>query len=463
MYIEQLYTNCLAEAAYYIESDGEAAIIDPLREPMPYMEKAKERNATIKYVLETHFHADFVSGHVDLAEQTGAKIVFGPTAQTGYDSHIAKDGEIITIGKIKIKVLHTPGHTPESSCYLLLDENDKEHSLFTGDTLFVGDVGRPDLAVSENITQKDLAGMLYDSLRDKILTLSDNVIVYPAHGAGSACGKNIGKETYSTIGEQKKYNYALQPMSKEDFVAKVTEGISTPPDYFFKDAMLNKNGYASFENVLDKSLNPLSVNDVKNASGNYLILDTRASQVFAKAHILSSLNIGLGGQYAIWAATIIEDMKSPIIIIADPGKEKEAIMRLARVGFENVIGYLDGGFASWQNSGNETAGILSVPAEEFVNELKKNNREIIDVRKQGEYDNSHLETAKLIPLDGLLQNLNEFDKSKSYYVHCAGGYRSMIACSLLKARGYSDVIDVAGGFSAIEKTGVPVVSNPCQV
>lgn len=448
MFIQQLYTNCLAQAAYYIESDGEAAIIDPLRDYEAYLELAGMHKAKIKYIFETHFHADFVSGHIDLAKKTGAKIVFGPTAQTEFETYIAKDNEEIKIGKLSIRVLHTPGHTPESSCFLLIDEKGKDHCVFTGDTLFVGDVGRPDL-LDGIMTKEELAGMLYESLNNKLKTLADDVIVYPAHGAGSACGKNIGKETFSTIGEQKKVNYAMQPMSKDDFIKAVTDGIQPAPAYFFKDAKLNKQGYAPIEEVIKKGMTPLSVEDfqTKKKEGA-IIIDTRIGDVFEYGFIPGSYNFGLNGQYAIWAATLF-DITQPLLIVAEQGKEQESIERLTRVGFDNILGYLKGSFDAWKEADKRYDMIISVDAEEFELDMKHSETNVIDVRRPGEYAGMHLEKAMNIPLDTLLKNADSLDKEKEYFVHCAGGYRSMVAASVLKAKGFQRVKNVTGGFSVI--------------
>jgi len=457
MHIEQIYTGCLAQGAYYICSENEAAIIDPLRETKPYTSRAEKDGVKIKYIFETHFHADFVSGHVDLAKKTGAKIVFGPNASTAYESYVAKDGEEFKVGKITIKVLHTPGHTLESSTFLLLDENQKPHCIFSGDTLFIGDVGRPDLAIKSDLTQEDLAGMLFDSLQTKIKTLPDDVIVYPAHGAGSACGKNMSKETFDTLGNQKQKNYALVINNKSEFIKELTTGILPPPQYFAKNAMLNKTGYAAYDTVMDKgytALNPQQVEDLTNTE-NAIILDVRKPQEFAEAHIPNSIFIGIDGQFAPWVGALITDLKQAIILVAPAGREEEIITRLSRVGYDNCLGYLDGGIAAWKNAGKETSGILSISAEEFSNRLKNNIR-VLDVRKPGEYTNQHIENVPNQPLDYINDWTNNFDKQQEYYIHCAGGYRSMIAASILKARGYERLVDVAGGFSAIQKTNVPL-------
>ena len=455
MYIEQLYTSCLAEAAYYIESEGEAIIIDPLRETEPYLALAQKRGATIKYIFETHFHADFVSGHIDLAAKTGAVIVYGPTAETSFYSHVAEDGEIFTIGEAKIKVLHTPGHTMESVCYLLYDETGKEHAVFTGDTLFVGDVGRPDLAIKSDVTQDDLAGLLYESLNTKIKTLQDDVIVYPAHGAGSACGKNIGKETFSTIGHQKKTNYALQPMTRQEFISAVTEGLSEPPTYFAVDALLNKQGYESIESVLTKNTNPLTVDEVEKATeAGMLVLDTRAAEDYEKGSIQNALNIGLNGQYAPWVGALL-DVNQPLILITDEGKETEAVLRLARVGYEKVHGYLKGGIVAWKNAGKPVSVMNSITATEFAKNIEQKN--IIDVRNAGEWKNGVIEQAKLISLTDLGKQLSSLNKQQHYYIHCAGGYRSMMAASLMKKNGFNHVTNVKGGISKIQEEQVPLV------
>ncbi|MCW3071534.1 MAG: fold metallo-hydrolase [Bacteroidetes bacterium] len=458
MYIEQLYTSCLAEAAYYIESDGVAAIIDPLRETEPYIAMAEKRNARIKYVFETHFHADFVSGHIDLARKTGATIIYGPTAQTGYETHVAKDGEEFTIGKIKIKVLHTPGHTLESSCYLLTDENGKEHAVFTGDTLFVGDVGRPDLAIKSDLTINDLAGMMYDSLNAKIKPLADEVIVYPAHGAGSSCGKNIGKETFSTIGQQKKLNYALQPMSKVEFVKAVTDGLTDAPQYFMLDATLNKQGYSSIDEVLTKNTKALSVEEFEEQlRKGAMILDVRTPDDFEKGFVPSSVNIGLNGQYAPWVGALL-DANVPLVLITDEGKETEAVLRLARVGYENVNGFLKGGIAAWKNAGKDVDTVKSISANELAARINSNPElNVLDVRKPGEVESGMIDGAQHICLSRLLKELHTLDQSKHYFVHCAGGYRSMMAASIMKQKGFDHVINIHGGMGKIKETGIRLV------
>ncbi len=465
MKIEQIYTGCLAEAAYYIESNGEAAIIDPLREIAPYINKAAQNNAKIKYIFETHFHADFVSGHVDLAQKSGAVIVYGPTAKTQFEAHIAKDGEQFKIGNITITVLHTPGHTPESTTYLLTDENGKAHCIFTGDTLFIGDVGRPDLAQQGELTMEDMAATLYDSLHQKIMVLPDDVIVYPAHGAGSACGKNMSKETFDTLGNQKQVNYALKATSKEQFVQEVTDGILPPPQYFAKNAAMNKLGYASIDSVYEqgmKALNPSEFEAMANQSGA-LILDTRDPQQFAKGFIPNAINIGLNGQFAPWVGGLITDLKQPILLITDNGKEQETITRLARVGYDNTIGYLEGGFEAWKAENRETDHITSISAAEFEEALNKQPDLLaLDVRKPGEYQAEHLEFTLARPLDYINDWMPEVKPQETYYIHCAGGYRSMIAASILKARGIDNVIDVAGGYGAIKNTGLKRTDFICQ-
>ena len=462
MYIEQMYTGCLAEAAYYIESNGEAAIIDPLRETAPYLEKASERNAKIKYIFETHFHADFVSGHLDLAKKTGATIVYGPTAKTEYNIHVAEDGETFGLGNVKIKVLHTPGHTLESSTFLLIDEKGKNHAIFTGDTLFIGDVGRPDLAVKGDLSKEDLASMLYDSLRNKIIPLEDNVIVYPAHGAGSACGKNMSEETYSTLGEQKKNNYALRATDKATFIKEVTEGILPPPQYFAKNAAINKKGYGSIDEVLTKGLKALTVDELEEEMDNdTLVLDTRHQQTFAKGFIPGTINIPLDGSFAVWVGTLITDINQRIIVIAEAGREEEAVTRLARVGYDNTIGYLKGGFKAWKAAGKSVDTIESIQAGEFEKRLKEGQLTVLDVRKPTEYQSEHVKEAKNFPLDFVNERMNELDKDETYYIYCRSGYRSMVTSSVLKKNGFKNVIDINGGFRAIETRGIPKTDYVC--
>lgn len=464
MNIEQIYTGCLAQGAYYIESEGEVAIIDPLRETQAYIDKANANHAKIKYVFETHFHADFVSGHVDLAKKTGATIVYGPGAETSYDIHSAKDNEEFKIGNITIKALHTPGHTLESTTYLLIDEHGKNHAIFSGDTLFLGDVGRPDLAIKSDLTKEDLAGMLYDSLRNKIMPLADDVIVYPAHGAGSACGKNLSKDTVGTIGDQKKTNYALRAdMTKDEFVKEVLDGIAPPPQYFAKNAMMNKMGYDSFDTVLKSGDTPLSPEDFE-AMANHeeaLVLDVRPQSEFVKAHIPNSIFIGLNGQFAPWVGALITDLKQPILLVVPEGKSKEAVTRLSRVGYDNTLGYLEGGIDAWVDSGRETDHLESISAETFAERVKDGNVNILDVRKDGEYKSRHLENAQHFALDFINTQMNEVSKDKTYFIHCAGGYRSVIAASILKARGFHNLIDVAGGFGAIKNTDLPMTDFVC--
>ena len=459
MKVEQIYTGCLAQGAYYIESNGEAAIIDPLREVAPYIQKAELNGATIKYVLETHFHADFVSGHLDLAKKTGAQIVYGPTAAPNFSFYSAKDGEELSLGKIKIKVLHTPGHTMESTCYLLIDENGQATSLFSGDTLFIGDVGRPDLAqkVKADLTQDILAGHLFDSLRNKIMPLADNIIVYPAHGAGSACGKNMSKETTDTLGNQKKSNYALRAdMTKEEFIAEVLDGLVAPPSYFPLNVMMNIQGYDSIDKVLERGQHALSPDAFETAANetSALILDTRDAQSFAKGFVPNSINIGIDGSFAPWVGAMIPDIKQEILLITEPGRETEVITRLARVGYDFTIGYLDGGIDSWKNAGKELDTIVSISPETLAQKQAADpNIAILDVRKASEYGSEHIINAQNAPLDFINNSMASIDKDKTYFVHCAGGYRSMIFISILKARGFEHLIDVKGGFKDIKESG----------
>lgn len=458
MKIEQIYTGCLAEAAYYIESNGEAAIIDPLREVEPYIKKAKENNAKIKYVFETHFHADFVSGHVDLAKKTDAVIVYGPTSmETGFKSLIGHDGEEFKLGNVTIKLIHTPGHTMESSCFLLKDENGKEVAIFTGDTLFIGDVGRPDLAqhVISDMTEDKLAGHLFDSLRNKIMPLSDNLIVYPGHGAGSACGKNMSKETFDTLGHQKQVNYALNPsLSKDEFKKQLLNGLMPPPGYFPQNVLMNIKGYESFDNILKKgtrALNPVEFEVAANET-NALIIDTRHADAFHKEFIPNSVNIGIDGSFATWVGTLVPDVKHPILLVIEEGREEEVITRLSRVGYDNPLGYLKGGMKAWKEAGKDTDFIWEVTAEVFGNLNKVNPLNILDVRKASEYNSEHIVGAINAPLDYINDSMASIDKDKTYYVHCAGGYRSMTFISILQARGYRHLINVAGGFNAIKPT-----------
>jgi hydroxyacylglutathione hydrolase len=465
MKVEQIYTGCLAQGAYYIESKGEVAIVDPLREIKPYLEKAEKDNATIKYVLETHFHADFVSGHVDLAKATGAEIVFGPNAQPTFEAHIATDGEELKLGNVIIKVLHTPGHTMESTTFLLIDENGKETAIFSGDTLFIGDVGRPDLAVKSDLTEEQLAQHLFDSLRNKIMTLPDDVVVYPAHGAGSACGKNMSKETTDLLGNQKKTNYALRAdMTKEEFVKEVTEGLLPPPGYFPMNVKMNREGYANIEDVLTQGQQALSPEAFEAAVNetSALVLDTRKPEDFAKGFIPNAINIGLDGNFAPWIGALIPDIQQPILFLADEGREEEVVTRLARVGYDFALGYLKGGFTAWKEAGKETDTIQSISAEEFAKRYEQNNAlKVVDVRKSGEYQAEHVEAAQHAPLDYLNDHLAELPKEEDMYLHCAGGYRSMIAASILKARGYDNVVNVEGGFKAIAETAIPRTAYVC--
>ena len=457
MNIEQIYTGCLAQGAYYIESCGEVAIIDPLREVQDYINRAEKDSATIKYIFETHFHADFVSGHVTLAEKTGATIVFGPKAETKFNSYQAKDGEVFQLGNLSITVLHTPGHTMESTTYLLKDERGKDHAIFSGDTLFLGDVGRPDLAQkAANVTQEDLAGILFDSLRSKIMTLADDVIVYPAHGAGSACGKNLSKETIGTLGEQKQTNYALRAdMTREEFIQEVTNGLLPPPEYFPLNVKLNKEGYKPIDQVLKKGGQALSVEKfelIANES-EALVLDVRHQSEFIKAFIPQSIFIGLGGTFAPWVGALIKDIHQPILLVVPPEKAEEAITRLSRVGFDNVLGFLKGGFTSWAHADKDIDTLTSISASDLEQKID-HGAFVFDVRKPGEFDAEHIENVPSTPLDFLNEYITEFPKDRDFYLHCAGGYRSVIAASILKARGFDNVIDVAGGFGAIKKTKI---------
>lgn len=456
MKIEQIYTGCLAQGAYYIESNGEVAIVDPLREVQDYIDRAAKNNAKIKYIFETHFHADFVSGHVTLAEKTGAKIVYGPTAKTNFDSIIAENNQVFKVGDITITVLHTPGHTMESSCYLLKDENGKDVALFSGDTLFLGDVGRPDLAQKGDITEKDLAGFLYDSLRNKVMTLADDVIVYPAHGAGSACGKNLSKETVGTIGNQKETNYALRAnMTKEEFVKEVTDGLLPPPAYFPLNVKLNKEGYKSIDDVIKKSAKPLSVKSFELIANetDAIILDVRHQTEFIKGFIPQSIFIGIDGGFAPWVGALIKDINQPILLVAPEGREEDTITRLSRVGFDNVLGYLEGSFDSWKKAAKEIDTLTSVSVD-FLEEKIKENALVFDARKPGEFASEHVEIAVNTPLDFLNDHISEFPEKEEFYVYCGGGYRSVIAASILKARGIHNVIDVAKGYAAIRNTNI---------
>ena len=460
MNIQQLYTNCLSEAAYFISSEGEAAVIDPLRDVDAYLQMAKDEKVTIKYIFETHFHADFVSGHLELSEKTQAPIVYGPGTQTSFKIQEAKDGEIFTIGKLKIKAIHTPGHTLESTSYLLYDENEKPYCIFTGDTLFVGDVGRPDL-FSGNLNKEELAGKMYDTLQEKIKTLPDDVLVYPAHGPGSACGKNLGKETFSTIGEQKQHNYALQEMSKEEFIKKVTEGLNAPPAYFPLNAKINQEGYSALDTVLQKSMQALSIEEFKKQVENGVaILDTRSSKIFTEGFVPGAINIGLDGRFAEWVGILIP-FEQKLVLVADPGQEHESILRMARVGFENVTGYLEGGFEAWKNAGEKTDMIIDIEADELAMDIPHDKKlEVLDVRKESEYESGHIKGASHIPLDSLrdILTIANIDDENNLYIHCAGGYRSVIAASILKKHGYHNLRNVLGGFGKMKTVdNMPVV------
>ncbi len=452
MYIQQIYTGCLAQAAYYIESDGEAAIIDPLRDIDVYIDIATARKAKIKYIFETHFHADFISGHIDLVKKTGAKVVYGPESKAGYDIITATDGQVFTLGKSKLELIHTPGHTIESSCFLVKDENNKPTALFSGDTLFVGEVGRVDLAAKHYLSKEELAGMLYDSI-EKLKKLPDDVTVYPGHGAGSACGKNIGKESTTTIGEQRKNNYALQPMKRDAFVKLMSDGLEAPPQYFFMDAVINRSGYENnMETLLNKNVHAIDVTEFKKAvDGNNVVLDTRSAEDFAAEHIPGSINVGLGGQFAIWVGSLFEDVT--FLLVCDEGKENESVMRLARVGYDKVSGYLKGGVKAWKDADNKTQSIESVTATDFVKHIGDGSK-LIDVRNEGEVTNGTIKDAINIPLATLPKRLGELDKNADYYVYCQGGYRSMIANSILQKNGFTNITNVIGGMGAIAKTGI---------
>ena len=463
MFIKQLYTGCLSEAAYYVESDGQAAIIDPLRDIDSYLQLATERNASIKYIFETHFHADFVSGHLDLQKATGAPIVYGPNTETGFPIHLAKDGETFQLGKLSIQVLHTPGHTLESTCYLLKDETGKEQAIFTGDTLFVGDVGRPDLS-SGNMSKEDLASLLYDSLQNRIATLPEDVIVYPAHGAGSSCGKNLGPETHSTIGEQKKTNYALQPQTREEFIRAVTDGLALPPQYFPINARINKEGYDSLDNILESGLKPLSIPAFKVFQSNedVIVLDTRKASVFTAGFVPNSISVGLEGRFAEWAGSLLPFDKT-IVLVTEAGKERETVVRLARVGFSKMEGYLEGGFEAWQQAGEEVDMIIDVEADELAMDLPfDQNLVVVDVRRETEFADGHIQGAQNIPLAEMTDpgNLATLEEHQNLYVHCAGGYRSVIAASLMKRQGIHNLRNVLGGWGTISKQeGIEIVKE----
>jgi len=462
MTVEQIYTGCLAQGAYYIASNGEAVIVDPLREVGPYIDRAEKDGVKIKYILETHFHADFVSGHLDLAAKTGATIVYGPTANTKFDCHVATDGEVLKVGDVEIHVLHTPGHTMESTTFLLKDESGKDHAIFSGDTLFLGDVGRPDLAQkAATMTQEELAATLYNSLRTKIMTLADDVIVYPGHGAGSSCGKNMSKETVGTIGEQKATNYALRAdMTVEEFVTEVTDGLSAPPAYFPENVRMNKTGYESLEKVMEKGLRPLSPDAFEAAANetDALVIDTRHQGTFINGFVPQSIFIGIDGSFAMWVGALILDINQPILIIAEPGREEEVVTRLSRVGYDNSIGYLEGSFDAWKAAGKDFDTLDQVTAEELKG---IEGATVVDVRKKGEYLSEHVVDAINVELDYFNDQMASVPQEGTFYVHCAGGYRSVIAASILKARGYHNMVDVAGGFKAIKEAGLNVTDYVC--
>jgi glyoxylase-like metal-dependent hydrolase (beta-lactamase superfamily II)/rhodanese-related sulfurtransferase len=465
MKLKQIYTGCIAHAAYYLESNGEVAIFDPLREVQPYIDQATADRAQVKFVFETHFHADFVSGHLDLAKKTGATIVYGPTAKPGFAAHVATDGEMFNVGKVKVKVIHTPGHTMESTTYLVIDESGKEHGIITGDTLFIGDVGRPDLAqhVIADLTEEKLAGYLFDSLRNKIMPLSDDLIVYPNHGAGSACGKNMSKETTDTLGNQKRTNYALRPdMSKEEFIKELLTGLTAPPGYFPKNVLMNIQGYESLDTIMERAKTgyaPAAFEVVANEE-RPLVLDTRSAGEFAKGFIPNSINIGLDSNFAMWVGEMIPDIKQAILLVTEPGKEEESIIRLSRVGYDNTIGFLKGGFPAWEAAGKEVDTVSRINAEEFAKRYAT-KPVIIDVRKKSEFDSEHVVDAINVPLNQINQHLAQFPKDTPFIVHCAGGYRSMIAASILKQRGWDNFVDVEGGFGAIKRTDVKRTEYVC--
>ncbi|MCJ1807392.1 MBL fold metallo-hydrolase [Flavobacterium covae] len=466
MQIEQIYTGCLAQGAYYITSNGEALIVDPLREVQPYLDRLKRDNVVLKYIFETHFHADFVSGHLDLSKATGAPIIYGPTAKPEFDAIIAQDEQTFLVGNITIKVLHTPGHTMESTTYLLIDENGKDHAIFSGDTLFIGDVGRPDLAQkAANMTQEKLAATLFHSLRSKIMPLADDVIVYPAHGAGSACGKNMSKETISTIGQQKHNNYALRfDMKESEFVAEVLDGLTPPPAYFGMNVAMNKKGYTAFEKVLNNGLRSLSAQEFNDLADRKaaIVLDTRPPSIFCLGHIPQSINISITGDFAPWVGTLIADVNQPILIVCEEGKEEETIIRLGRVGFDNLLGYLKGGINAWKESEKETDQINRIKAEEFAQKVNLKTDKIIDVRKENEYQAEHLEDSYNKPLAYINDWISSINPNEHFYIHCAGGYRSMIAASILQARGYRNFTEIEGGFTAISKTDLPRTDFVCK-
>jgi len=465
MKLQQIYTGCIAHAAYYLESNGEAAIFDPLREVQPYIDRAAADGAKVKYVFETHFHADFVSGHLDLAKKAGATIVYGPTAKPGFTAHVATDGEVFSVGKAKVKAIHTPGHTMESTTYLVIDEEGKEHGIITGDTLFIGDVGRPDLAqhVIADLTEEKLAGHLFDSLRNKIMPLSDDLIVYPNHGAGSACGKMMSKETTDTLGNQKRTNYALNPkLTKEEFSKELLTGLTAPPGYFPKNVLMNIQGYESLDTIMErgkKAYTPDQFEVVANEE-RPLVLDTRPAAEFAKGFIPNSINIGLDSNFAMWVGEMITDIKQAILLVTEPGREEESIIRLSRVGYDNTVGYLNGGFEAWVAAGKEVDSVKRINAGEFAVQYKQKPL-VFDVRKKSEFDSEHVLDAINVPLNQINQHLAQFPKDTPFILHCAGGYRSMIAASILKARGWDNFVDVEGGFNAIKETDVRRTEYVC--
>jgi glyoxylase-like metal-dependent hydrolase (beta-lactamase superfamily II)/rhodanese-related sulfurtransferase len=464
MIIEQIYTGCLAEAAYYIESEGEVAIIDPLREFQPYIDRANESGAKIKYVLETHFHADFVSGHLDLARKTGATIVFGPTAQPNYDAHIAQDGEMLELGSCHIKVLHTPGHTMESTTFLLIDEEGTENAIFTGDTLFIGDVGRPDLAVKSDLSREDLAGHLFDSLRNKIMTLPDDVIVNPGHGKGSACGKKMSDETLDTLGNQKRTNYALRAdMTRDEFIKEVTDGLVAPPQYFPKNAVMNKQGYETFDDVIERGVKGLTVDEFLAVyeTGNVIILDTRLEEEYREGHIPDSLFIGLEGSFASWVGTLVDDLDQKFLFIADEGREEEVVTRLARVGYDYALGYLKGGMETWKAAGQDIGTVDYIDVKELEDKINSGPINYLDVRKESEYNAEHVVDSQNLPLDFIWSRMHEVNPDETYYVSCQGGYRSLIAISIFRHKGFKHLIDVRGGFDAVLESDIPRTEYIC--
>ncbi len=466
MNVEQIYTGCIAHAAYYIEHKGEAAIFDPLREVQPYIDKAEKDGAKIKYVFETHFHADFVSGHLDLAKKTGADIVYGPTAKPNFDAIIAEDNQEFSVGDYKVKAIHTPGHTMESTTYLLIDEKGRQHGIITGDTLFIDDVGRPDLAqhVVADLTQEKLASHLYDSLRNRIMPLPDHLIVYPNHGAGSACGKKMSQETTDTLGNQKKNNYALrEDMTREEFIAELLDGLTAPPGYFPKNVLMNIQGYESLDDVMDRAEQPLDAEAFELVANETraLILDTRSDEKFARGFIPNSINIGLDGNFAPWVGEMIPDIKQEILLVTEPGDEEESIIRLSRVGYDHVIGYLKGGFETWKKSGKEIDQTERLTADDFAKAYAEGKYELFDVRKESEYESQHIEGAHNVPLNEINQHLAEFPKDKPFALHCEGGYRSMIASAILKQRGFDNFVDVIGGFEELKETDVKMTEYVC--